>query len=73
MTTPTPARRRRQARLMRLVNIPMRALLQLPLPTPLGSRLMLVTITGRRTGRRYCQPVSYVRDGDTLLTPAVDA
>lgn len=69
MTTPTPARRRRQARLMRLVNIPTRALLGLPLPTPLSSRLMLVTITGRRTGRPYRQPVSYVRDGDTLLTP----
>jgi len=31
---------------MRLVNIPMRALFRLPLPTPLGYRLMLVTITG---------------------------
>jgi hypothetical protein len=69
MTRSTPAGRRRQARLMRLVNLPMRALLQLPLPTPLGHRLMLVTITGRRTGRRYRQPVSYLRDGDTLLTP----
>jgi hypothetical protein len=69
MTTPTPAGRRRQARLMRLVNVPMRALLRLPLATPLGDRLMLVTITGRRTGRRYRQPLSYVRDGDTLLTP----
>jgi len=31
---------------------------------------MLLTFTGRRTGRVYRQPVSYVPDGDTLLTPA---
>jgi deazaflavin-dependent oxidoreductase (nitroreductase family) len=30
---------------------------------------MLVEITGRKSGRVYKQPVSYVRDGDTLLTP----
>jgi hypothetical protein len=28
-----------------------------------------VTHVGRRTGRTYLQPVSYVRDGETLLTP----
>jgi deazaflavin-dependent oxidoreductase (nitroreductase family) len=30
---------------------------------------MLVFHTGRKTGKHYRQPVSYVRDGDTLLTP----
>jgi deazaflavin-dependent oxidoreductase (nitroreductase family) len=62
------ARRRRQAR-MRLVNIPMRRLLQLPFATPISRRLMLLHFTGRKTGRAYRQPVSYVPDGDTLLTP----
>jgi deazaflavin-dependent oxidoreductase (nitroreductase family) len=62
------ARRRRQAR-MRLVNIPMRRLLQLPFATPLSRRLMLLHYTGRKSGRAYRQPVSYVPDGDTLLTP----
>jgi F420H(2)-dependent quinone reductase len=47
----------------------MRALLGLPFPTPLGGRLMLLYLTGRKTGKRYRQPVSYVRDGDELLTP----
>lgn len=47
----------------------MRAVLGLPFPTPLGKRLMLVDITGRKTGRHYRQPVSYVRHGDVLLTP----
>jgi hypothetical protein len=65
-----PDRRRRQARLMRVVNVPMRRLLRLPFPTPLSRRLMLLTFTGRKTGRQYHQPVSYAPDGDTLLTPA---
>jgi deazaflavin-dependent oxidoreductase (nitroreductase family) len=30
---------------------------------------MLVSLTGRKTGKHYEQPVSYVPDGDTLLTP----
>jgi deazaflavin-dependent oxidoreductase (nitroreductase family) len=59
----------RRARIMRRVNVVMRLALRLPFPTPLSSRLMLVTHTGRKTGRAYRQPVSYVRDADTLLTP----
>jgi deazaflavin-dependent oxidoreductase (nitroreductase family) len=54
---------------MRIVNVPMRAVLGLPFPTPLGSRLMLVHLTGRRSGRHYRQPVSYVQHDDALLTP----
>lgn len=30
---------------------------------------MLASFTGRKTGRHYRQPLSYVRDGDILLTP----
>jgi hypothetical protein len=62
-------RMRRQATLMRIVNAPMRKILGLPFRTPFAGRLMLVTLTGRRTGKIYHQPVSYVRDADTLLTP----
>jgi deazaflavin-dependent oxidoreductase (nitroreductase family) len=55
---------------MKAVNRPMRQVLRLPFPTPVGRRLMLVIHVGRRSGRIYRQPVSYVRDGDrTLLTP----
>jgi hypothetical protein len=53
----------------RVVNVPMRSVLGLPIATPLGKRLMLVHLTGRKTGRQYRQPVSYVRDGEMLLTP----
>ena len=64
-----PLRRRIQTRVFGVVNVPMRFALGLPFPTPLGARLMLVSFTGRRSGKAYRQPVSYVRDGDVLLTP----
>jgi len=54
---------------MRLLNVPMRFILGLPFPTPLSGALMLLSFRGRKTGRAYQQPVSYVRDGDVLLTP----
>ena len=60
---------RRQARIMRVVNVPMRAVLSLPFPTPLSANLMLVAYTGVKSGKAYRQPVSYARDGETLLTP----
>lgn len=60
---------RRRTRIMRAVNVPMRAVLGLPFPTPLSGNLMLVSYTGRKSGKAYRQPVSYVRDGETLLTP----
>ena len=70
MTAPVrPRRAKIQARAMRGVNVPMRAILSLPFRTPLGGRLMLVHYVGRKTGTHYRQPVSYVRDGDVLLTP----
>lgn len=64
-----PLSRRLQARFFRVVNVPMRLILGLPVATPLGRNLMLAFIVGRKTGRLYRQPVSYVRDGDALLTP----
>src|SRR5579871_4772133 len=60
---------RRQARIMRVVNVPMRAVLRLPFRTPLSGNLMLISYTGVKSGKAYRQPVSYARDGETLLTP----
>jgi deazaflavin-dependent oxidoreductase (nitroreductase family) len=65
----SPAAMRRRARIMRAANVPMRAALSLPFATPLSGNLMLISHVGRKTGRQYRQPVSYVRDGDALLTP----
>jgi hypothetical protein len=67
--TKRPLGRRIQQRVFRVVNVPMRALLGLPFATPPSRRLMLVFLTGRKTGKSYRQPVSYVRDGAVLLTP----
>jgi hypothetical protein len=68
METSQAAMRRRR-RIMRAVNVPMRAVLSLPFPTPLSGNLMLISYTGRKSGKAYRQPVSYVPDGEVLLTP----
>ena len=63
-------RAQRQAQIMRCVNVPMRHLLALPFATPLSRQLMLLNVLGRKTGRLYRQPISYVPEADdTLLTP----
>ena len=41
-------------------------ILRSPLHALLDPGLMLITVTGRRTGRRYTIPVGYQREGDTL-------
>jgi hypothetical protein len=64
-----PMSRKIQARVFRVVNVPMRFVLGLPFATPLGSRLMLISYQGRNSGKAYRQPVSFVRDADVLLTP----
>ena len=64
-----PAAMDRRSRIFRIVNVPMRAVLALPFPTPLSRNLMLVSYTGRKSGRSYRQPLSYARDGEALLTP----
>jgi F420H(2)-dependent quinone reductase len=69
MTETRPLSRRLQARFMRLVNLPMRVVLALPFRTPLSESLMLAYLTGRRSGKIYRTPLSYVRDSETLLTP----
>ena len=64
-----PMSRRIQSRVMSMLNVFMRPVLRLPFATPLTKRLMLVSFTGRKTGKAYQQPLSYVQQGDTLLTP----
>jgi hypothetical protein len=43
--------------------------LRLPFQTPISKRLILISYTGRKTGRSYTIPVSYVQQGDDLLIP----
>jgi hypothetical protein len=68
-TAMRPLSRRIQSRVFSVVNVPMRFVLGLPVATPLGGSLMLAFIVGRKTGKVYRQPISYIRDGDVLLTP----
>lgn len=69
MSTTTAPATPRAPRLTKLGNVPMRAVLALPFPTPLSGRLMLLHLTGRRSGRRYRIPVSYIEHEGALLTP----
>lgn len=64
-----PFGRRVPRQVWRIINSFLRTVLSLPFPTPIGKRLMLVHLTGRKTGRHYIQPVSYVRQDGVLLTP----
>jgi deazaflavin-dependent oxidoreductase (nitroreductase family) len=61
--------RESQARIFRVLNPAMRALLHLPIG-PMQERLLLLTFTGRKSGRRHTIPLSYVEDTDgSLLVP----
>jgi deazaflavin-dependent oxidoreductase (nitroreductase family) len=43
-----------------------RGLLATPLHRLVSGRLALITVTGRRSGRRYTFPVAYSQDGDRV-------
>ncbi len=57
-------------RVMGALNVLPKFVLRLPFQTPMGRRLILLSYTGRKTGRSYTIPVSYVEQGDALLIPA---
>ena len=50
---------------LRALNPIVRVLLQSPLHWPLSRWFAILAWTGRRSGRRYSTPVSYVREGST--------
>jgi hypothetical protein len=45
--------------------------LRSPLHRLLSGGMLLVTVTGRRSGRAYTLPVSYLQDGDLLLVTSM--
>lgn len=55
------------SRRQRFLNGLVRAILRSPLHGLTSSRLLLITLTGRKTGRTYTFPVGYVEDGGALL------
>jgi len=54
---------------MRYFNPFMRLVLGSRAHRMMSGQLMLLSFTGRRTGRSYTTPVSYVREGTNLLVP----
>ena len=68
MAHPAPAARRRPPRvLFRTLNPLFALLLRSPLHALLSRRLLLLTFSGRQSGRRYTTPVGYAQVDDTLL------
>ncbi len=59
----------RLERVMGALNVLPKFVLRLPFQTPMSRRLILLRYTGRKSGRSYTVPVSYVEQGDTLLIP----
>jgi deazaflavin-dependent oxidoreductase (nitroreductase family) len=51
-------------------NALVRGVLRSPAHRMMSKSLMLLTYTGRRSGRRYTLPVGYVRDGDEIIVVA---
>jgi hypothetical protein len=58
--------------LLRLWNPAMRALLRSPVHWPLSRWFAVLSWTGRKTGRRYSTPVSYVREGTLVYLTTGD-
>lgn len=50
----------------RILNVPMQALLQSPMHGIASRHLCLLTYKGRRSGRSFTTPLSFVRTGDTV-------
>jgi deazaflavin-dependent oxidoreductase (nitroreductase family) len=56
----------RDTRVLRAINPFVSMILRSPLHTLLSGRLLLLTCTGRKTGKRFTIPVGYTPEGDVL-------
>lgn len=45
----------------------LKLLLRSPLHRPLSKGLLLISFTGRKSGKTYTTPISYLRDGDDII------
>jgi hypothetical protein len=52
--------------IFRVANPLMKALLLSPFHGGMSGRLMVITFTGRKSGKKYSTPVGYVRDGSEI-------
>jgi hypothetical protein len=53
--------------LFKLLNPLMKLLLNSPFHQGMSKRVMVISFTGRKTGKRYSTPVAYVLEGDHVL------
>ncbi len=58
--------RRRIVELFHRLNPLLIAILKSPLHSMVSRSLMMITFTGKKTGKQYATPVSYVREGDMV-------
>jgi hypothetical protein len=67
-TARTVTSRRQAFWLVRTILNPIaKVILRSPLHGVMSRRLMLITFAGRRSGKHYTTPISYVQEGHTLL------
>ncbi len=59
--------RRPPAPVMQAINILPGLILRSPIHGLMSKKVMLLTFTGRRSGKRYTSPVAYVQAGETVL------
>lgn len=52
---------------MRVMNAVLRLVLRSPLHGLMSAKTLLLSFTGRRSGRRYATPMSYVHVGDEIV------
>lgn len=52
--------------LFKIMNPLMKLMLLSPFHGGMSKRLMVMSFTGRKTGKRYATPVGYAREGDTI-------
>lgn len=66
-TSTTPARKRPPKIMYKVVNPIMKTILRSPFHERISKRLLLLSYTGRKSGKRYTIPVGYTQVGDEIL------
>lgn len=67
MANTTVPVRRPSVKVMRLYNNLPKLILRSPLHGIMSKKVLLLSFMGRKSGKRYTLPLSYVQTGDTLL------
>jgi deazaflavin-dependent oxidoreductase (nitroreductase family) len=58
--------------LIEVGNVFIKTILRSPLHSLVSQNVMLITFTGRKSGKLYTTPVNYVRDGEELIVLSHD-